>query len=89
LEKSLVRNGHGCGTISASANNLFYRADNPALCNLYKNATTQRINFVNRPGCWINIIPAGGLVLIPEASSGCTCEFPLQTSIVYLSQPNE
>jgi len=85
----LVRNGHGCGTISASENNLFYRADNPALCNLYKNATTQRINLVNRPGCWINIIPAGGLVLIPEASSGCTCEFPLQTSIVYLSQPNE
>ena len=26
---------------------------------------------------------AGGMVLIPEASSGCTCGFPLQTSLGY------
>jgi len=43
----------------------------------------RKINHVSRPGCWINIIPAGGMVLIPEASSGCTCSFPLQTSIAY------
>jgi len=36
------------------------------------------------PGCWINIIPAGGLVLIPEASSGCTCGYPLQTSMAFI-----
>ena len=34
-----------------------------------------------RPGCWINVIPANGLVLFPEASAGCTCKYPLQTSI--------
>ena len=43
-----------------------------------------RINSVNRPGCFINIIPAGGMLLIPEASSGCTCGFPLQTSLAYV-----
>ncbi len=43
-----------------------------------------RLNTITRPGCWINIIPAGGLVLIPEASSGCTCGFSLQTSIAYI-----
>ena len=85
----LVRNGHGCGTISASENNLFFRAGNPALCNLYEDETAQKINIVNRPGCWINIIPAGGLVLIPEASSGCSCDFPLQTSLVYLPRSGE
>jgi hypothetical protein len=26
-----------------------------------------------RPGCWINAIPAGGLILMAEAASGCTC----------------
>ena len=36
---------------------------------------------VTRPGCWINILPAGGLVLIPEASSGCTCYYSIQTSL--------
>ena len=30
-----------------------------------------------------NCFPAGGLLLIPEASSGCTCDYPLQTTIVY------
>ena len=24
-----------------------------------------------RPGCWINILPAQGLVLLPEARAGC------------------
>jgi hypothetical protein len=41
---------------------------------------------VNRPGCWINILPAGSLVLIPEGSSGCTCGYPLQTSIAFVPQ---
>jgi len=36
-----------------------------------------------RSSCWINMIPAGGLLLIPEASSGCTCAYPLQTSFAY------
>jgi hypothetical protein len=36
---------------------------------------------VTRPGCWINIIPAGGLVIVPEGSSGCTCGYPLQMSL--------
>jgi hypothetical protein len=44
----------------------------------------QRLTKVTRPGCWINIIPAGGLVLIPESSSGCTCGFPLQTSLAFV-----
>ena len=41
---------------------------------------------INRPGCWISIIPAGGLVLLPEGSSGCVCSYPLQTSMALLPQ---
>ena len=78
----LIRGGAGCGTYTASASALFFRSDNPQM---YDIAQDQRIwlNHVTRPGCWINIIPAGGLVLIPESSSGCTCAFPLQTSVAY------
>ena len=36
-----------------------------------------------RPGCWINFIPAGGLLLVPEASSGCTCPFPIVCTTVF------
>ena len=28
-----------------------------------------------RPGCWLNAIPAGGVVLVPDATSGCQCSY--------------
>ncbi len=77
------REGHGCGGVSASAGALFWRGGNPTMRDLGPKGTVRKINLVSRPGCWINIIPAGGLLLIPEASSGCTCSFPLQTSLAY------
>jgi hypothetical protein len=43
-----------------------------------------RLTNVTRPGCWLNILAAGGLVLIPESSSGCTCAYPIQTSIAFV-----
>jgi len=69
------RRGHGCGGVSASSRCLFWRGWNPWMYDL-----------VTRPGCWINIIPAGGLVLIPESSSGCTCGFALQTSLAFVPE---
>lgn len=80
------RRGHGCGGVSASAQCLFWRGHNPWMYDLGPNGGALRLNKVNRPGCWINIIPAGGLVLIPEASSGCTCGFALQTSMAFVPQ---
>ena len=38
---------------------------------------------VTRPGCWLNIIPANGLILVPESSSGCTCGYSLQSSLAF------
>ena len=70
----------GCATISASARDIFYRGQNPSRAEI---ATGEEISLtsVTRPGCWISIIPAGGLVLLPEASSGCTCAYSIQTSL--------
>ncbi len=73
----------GCGTISASNSHLFYRNANPEMQNIAANQQT-KITATTRPGCWINIIPAGGMVLIPEGSSGCTCSYPLQTSTGFI-----
>jgi len=63
------RRGHGCGGISASAQCMFWRGHNPWMYDLGPKGGPTRLNSVTRPGCWINIIPAGGLVLIPESSS--------------------
>lgn len=78
------RQGHGCGGVSASAQSLFWRGGNPWMVDLSEEGGAQRLNAVSRPGCWINMIPAGGLLLIPEASSGCTCAFPMQTSMALI-----
>jgi len=69
-----------CGTLSASASCLFSRFSNPRMFDLATGKFTS-LTSVTRPGCWINIIPAGGLILIPEASSGCTCGYSIQTSL--------
>jgi outer membrane protein assembly factor BamB len=70
-----------CAVPTASASGLFFRRDS---CYLLDLPTRRAIGLtsVTRPGCWMSIIPAGGLILMPEASSGCTCGFALQTSVV-------
>ena len=75
--------GFGCGTISASADDLFFRSGNPASYSLTTKQLTP-LNSVSRPGCWINIITSDGLVLIPEASSGCICKYPIQCTMVFV-----
>ena len=70
-----------CAVPTASKGALFFRRDS---CYMFDLATREAVDLtaVTRPGCWMSIIPAGGLVLMPEASSGCTCGFALQTSVV-------
>ena len=77
--------GHrrGCGTISASADVLFFRDQHACMFDL-KSQQHLPVTRSTRPGCWINMIPAGGLLLVPEASSGCSCDFPIQASLAFL-----
>jgi len=84
----LARGGHGCGTLSGSISCLFGRGGNPRMYELKDGGEKNiALNHVNRPSCWINIIPACGLILVAEGSSGCTCSYPLQTSIAFVPEP--
>jgi outer membrane protein assembly factor BamB len=74
------RKSDKCGVLSTSAFCGFSRFSNPRMFDL-KTGDYTALTSVTRPGCWINVIPAGGLVLIPEASSGCTCYYSIQTSL--------
>lgn len=78
----------GCGTISASASAFFFREQNPTMFDL-TTGTYSKLTTVTRPGCWINLIPAGGLLLAPEASSGCSCDFSVQTSMAFIPRATE
>jgi len=84
LDFELSRGGHGCGTLSGCASYMFGRGGNPRLYDLSESRPSgKRLTFASRPGCWINMLPVGGLVLLPESSSGCTCAYPLQTSFAF------
>ena len=81
----LHRGGGGCGGLSGSAHYLYGRGSNPRMYALTETETSGTpLTRVNRPGCWINIIAAGGLILLPESSSGCTCAYPIQTSFAFV-----
>ena len=87
---NLKRPGHSCGTLTGAGDCLFFRAANPTVLELGKSKTAQFQSLApTRPGCWINILPAQGLVLIPEASSGCVCHFSLQTSMAFRPRREE
>jgi len=82
------RPGHTCAATSGNENCLFYRSYNVAYYDLMKDKGISYYGAI-RPGCWINIIPGNGLVMIPESSSGCTCSFPVRTTVVLAPEDNE
>lgn len=75
------RPGHHCGTISGCPNTLFFRSGSIGYYDLTGDYGTSHFSG-QRPGCWINTIPANGLAVIPEASSGCVCLFAIQCTVV-------
>ncbi len=70
----------GCAVPTAAVGQLFYRH---TTCSMYEIATHRQydISGATRPSCWMSMVPAGGLVLMPEAGAGCTCGLSLQTSL--------
>jgi outer membrane protein assembly factor BamB len=77
-----ARPGHHCGAISASSNMMFFRSKSTAYYNMDEDEGTEHFAG-QRLGCWINTIPANGLVMIPEASAGCVCLFSVAATIVF------
>lgn len=77
-----ARPGHHCGAISATPNMMFFRSKFTAFYNRDLDQGTEHFAG-QRLGCWINTIPANGLVMIPEASAGCVCLFSIASTIVF------
>lgn len=72
----------GCGTMSAALNSVFFRHYFHGMWDL---KTDERTQFEGiRSGCWLSLIPAGGLLLAPETSAGCSCTHSIQTTVAYI-----
>ena len=66
---------YGCGILAGGRNLLVYRSATLGYMDLLRPSGTQNYGGI-RPGCWINAIPAAGLVLVPEGTAGCVCSYP-------------
>lgn len=71
-----------CGQMSASAGMLFYRSGSTVMKDV---DTGEGLALTGlRPGCLINIIPAGGVIVQTAGDSGCTCPYPLQATVTFV-----
>lgn len=75
------RPGHHCGVITATPNMMFFRSGFIGYYDLYNDSGTRHFSG-QRLGCWVNAIPGNGLVMIPEASAGCVCQFSIASTVV-------
>ncbi len=69
-----VPKSYGCGQLSGSQNLLMFRSGTLGYYDFTRKAGTENYGGI-RPGCWINALPVGGLVLVPDASAGCRCSY--------------
>jgi outer membrane protein assembly factor BamB len=78
-------NTSNCADCAASAKHIYSRNGGVAtMFSLEKGGDGTPLCSVMRPGCYISIIPAGGVVMLPAFSAGCTCNYSIQTSIAWL-----
>ncbi len=71
---------YGCGILAGSKHLLTYRSATLGYHDLTRDVGTESYGPV-RPGCWINTLPAGGLVLMPDATDRCTCSYLIKSSV--------
>lgn len=81
-----LKRSQGCGILSGSKNLLLYRSSTLGYADLLNFKGTENYGGI-RPGCWINAITAGGLVLMPDATDKCSCSFLIKASIALQSKP--
>jgi outer membrane protein assembly factor BamB len=79
---SMMRTGHHCGMVTAcDSGMLLFRSGATGFADLNEDEGIRHFGG-HRLGCWINAIAAEGLVMIPEASAGCVCQFSIASTIV-------
>jgi len=68
------RRSYGCGILASGAHMLLFRSATLGYYDLSGAQRTENFGGI-RPGCWINALPVGGMVLVPDATAGCRCSY--------------
>ena len=80
------KRSYGCGILAGSRNMMLFRSATLGYFDLEKNNAIENYGGM-RPGCWVNALPVGGVVLVPDASAGCRCSYLNRAWIALDSQP--
>ncbi|MFC1479616.1 PQQ-binding-like beta-propeller repeat protein, partial [Planctomycetota bacterium] len=75
---------YGCGTIAGSTHLLSFRSGTIGMYDLLGQTGVHNFSGV-RAGCWINAIPANGLLLAPPGDASCSCRYNFQTTVALIS----
>ena len=75
---------YGCGIIAGSRNLLLFRSATMGYIDLLRDNGTQNFGGI-RSGCWINMLPAGGVVVVPDGTNVCSCSYLIKASIALQS----
>lgn len=75
----------GCGSITGCESALFFRSGATGMVDLAGDSGLHWLGQV-RPSCWVNMVPAGGMLLYPEGASNCSCPYNYQTSLAMVSR---
>lgn len=69
-----LKRSYGCGQLAASKHMFLFRSATLGYLDMNRGSGVENFGGI-RPGCWINALPVGGLVLVPDASAGCKCSY--------------
>lgn len=77
---------YGCNTATASEHLLLFRSSSAAYYDLKNKGGT--INFGGfKSGCTSNMVPADGVLSVPDYTRTCTCSYQNQTSLALIHRP--
>ena len=79
LDFSMERS-YACGILTGCRDMLVFRSATLGFLDLNSGRGTENFGGI-RPGCWINALPVGGLVLMPDATARCNCSYLIKASI--------
>ena len=69
-----LKRSYGCGQLAGSTHMMVFRSATLGYYDLLSPKGVVDYGGL-RPGCWINAIPAGGIVMVPDATAGCQCSY--------------
>lgn len=82
-----LQRSYGCGIVAGSKNMLVFRSATFGYIDLTGPEKELRNIGGIRPGCWINTLPVGGIVLMPDYTYRCDCSYLTKATVAF--QPLE